>query len=438
MPPIQESGLIKIDGFYRIWNAGDTPDKYLTLGDIETVLKPQLFSLSNIANIINYPDENTVTFDSFPLVGQQTLQHLAQIVPNLSATNTATIKPVAALLKATYPQININSSLATLLFQNPTLGSLKLNQINLSSYKISDIPNLDTVQLSNFTLWQNALIKDIPRLNAVPLAYFPVPIAEVGNAIARIDFIWGTDEKRRQRTVSGSDVAGFSVPCSGQKCPYIELDDLEDSGRTIRGEFEGRSWISGKYQQVAGGWGCLKSVNAGKEPTGRLPYGSAFKVVVMEPNGQKEFIIKNKSISDSKEGRTVTWTDNLQAMPILTADEIMRFPIGKCAITNPGYTSRSEGSIPYALTIPIPKLDMHRMSKSEKLWDEQVYPRLIARSAVGGSASLSPQVDINHLEEVIDLRKQIAEQLLATGESKSTNPQKKEAEIELVSPNSDS
>ncbi|QIR37267.1 type IV secretory system conjugative DNA transfer family protein [Tolypothrix sp. PCC 7910] len=145
--------------------------------------------------------------------------------------------------------------------------------------------------------------------------------------------------------------------------------------------------------------------------------------------GQKEFIIKNKSISDSKEGRTVTWTDNLQTMPILTADEIMRFPIGKCVITNPGYTSGSEGSIPYALTIPIPKLDMHRMSKSEKLWDEQVYPRLIARS---------PQVGIDHLEEVIDLRKQIADQLLATGESQYTNPQKQKEEIELVSPNSDS
>ncbi|MGB3649747.1 MAG: TraM recognition domain-containing protein [Rivularia sp. (in: cyanobacteria)] len=45
--------------------------------------------------------------------------------------------------------------------------------------------------------------------------------------------------------------------------------------------------------------------------------------------GHKEFIVKNKSISDSKEGRTVTWTDNLQTMPILTADEIMRFPIRK-------------------------------------------------------------------------------------------------------------
>ena len=96
----------------------------------------------------------------------------------------------------------------------------------------------------------------------------------------------GRAEKRRQRTVSGSDVAGFSVPCEGENCPNIELDDLENSGRNIRGKFEGSSWISGKYQKVEGGWGCLKSVNGGEEPTGRLPYGSAFKVVVMEP-GEK-------------------------------------------------------------------------------------------------------------------------------------------------------
>ncbi|MGB3649743.1 MAG: hypothetical protein WBA41_00835 [Rivularia sp. (in: cyanobacteria)] len=35
----------------------------------------------------------------------------------------------------------------------------------------------------------------------------------------------GRAEKRRQRTVSGSDVAGFSVPCEGEDCPHIELDD---------------------------------------------------------------------------------------------------------------------------------------------------------------------------------------------------------------------
>jgi hypothetical protein len=288
MPPIQKSGSIETNGFYRQWKAGYTPDKYLTLGDIDEALKPQLFSLSNIANMINSP--NNSTLDKFPLLGKQNLQHLVEVVPSLGETTTAKIPAIAALLKAKSPQINTNTPLSNLLLKNPELGKLKLNQINLSSYTISDIPNLDAVQLSKFADWQNTLIKDIPGLNAVPLAFFPLPLTEAGNNIARIDFIWGTAEKRRQRTVSGSDVVGFSVPCSGQKCPHIELDDLENSGRNIRGKFEGSSWISGKYQQVKGGWGCLKSVNAGKEPTGRLPYGSAFKMVVMEPNEKTDTV----------------------------------------------------------------------------------------------------------------------------------------------------
>ena len=290
MPPIQKSGSIKINGLSRQWNAGDTPDKYLTLGDIDEALKPQLFSLANIASTSNSSDVNAYTLNKFPLLGNQTLQHLVEIVPNLREANTTQIKPIAALIQSKYPQININTPLSNLLSQNPSLGELKLKQIDLSSYTIADIPNLDLVKLSKFADWQNTLIKDIPGLNTVPLASFPLPLTETGNKIARIDAIWGTAEKRRQRTVSGSDVTGFSVPCSGQKCPHIELDDLENVGRTRRDKFEGRSWISGKYQQVEGGWGCLKSVNAKKEPTGRLPYGSAFKVVVMEPNEKADAV----------------------------------------------------------------------------------------------------------------------------------------------------
>lgn len=146
------------------------------------------------------------------------------------------------------------------------------------------------MQLGQFQGWQDTKIADVPALNALPLASFPVPIAELGSAVARIDTIWGKTERKRLRTISGSDVVGFSVPCQGQECPYIELDDLENSGRTIRGEFEGRSWISGKYQQVEGGWGCLKGINGGKEPTGRLPFGSAFKVVVMEPSEKTDTV----------------------------------------------------------------------------------------------------------------------------------------------------
>ena len=117
-------------------------------------------------------------------------------------------------------------------------------------------------------------------------------------------------------------------------------------------------------------------------------------------------------------------------MAILTADKIMRFPQGKCVITNPGYKSGNEGSIPYPLIIPIPKSDSNRINRSEKLWEEQVYPRLIMRSPIG---------DINQLDESIDLRERIAQQLLTTEEhSINTSNQVENEEIELVSPESES
>ena len=287
MPAIQNGGSIKVNGLSRAWNAGDTPDQYLTLGDIDQALKPQLFSIRNITNEKNLKN---FSLESFLLLGEQTVENLVEVIPNLGQTNAAKILPIATLLKTESPQTNINTSLTKLLSQNPTLGNLKLNQIDLSTYTIYDIPNLDAVRLSNFKGWENTLIKDIPGLSDVPLASFPLPLTESVNKVARIDFIWGTAEKRRQRTVSGSDVAGFSVPCEAEDCPHIELDDLENSGRNIRGQFEGSSWISGKYQQVEGGWGCLKSVNGGEEPTGRLPYGSAFKVVVMEPDEKADTV----------------------------------------------------------------------------------------------------------------------------------------------------
>jgi hypothetical protein len=246
MPPIPKSCSIKINGFSRQWNTGDTPDKYLTLGDIDEALKPQLFSLNNIANTTNNHQIGAYTLSSFPLLGKQSIQYLTKIVPNLGETSTVKIPAIASLIKSKFLQINLNAPLSNLISQNPSLGKLKLKQIDLSSYTIADIPNIDAVQISKFAGWQNTLIKDVPGLNYVPLASFPLPLTETGSKVARIDFIWGGSEKRRQRTVSGSDVAGFSVPCSGQKYPYIELDDLENVGRTRRDEFEGSSWISGK------------------------------------------------------------------------------------------------------------------------------------------------------------------------------------------------
>ncbi len=298
LPGISQSGAI--DGspysqtlgydLSRTWNVGMTPDQYLKLGDISEALQAEEFSLQAIAlrtvpeanTDINSIDSNKIALSEFPLIGEQTLSHLAQVVPELAKTQVNNITPVATLLKSHLIAAS-NLTLAQVLTQYE-VGQMKLLEIDLSEFSISSIPNLDAVQLQQFTGWMNSNVSDIPGLGQVPLGLMPNPISEIGSLVMRIDVVHGPAENRRNNTISGSDVQGFSVPCSEKDCAYLELDDLENAGRSDRSKLEGKQWISGKYQEVEGGRGILKAVNNGREPTGRLPFGKAFKVVVMEPD----------------------------------------------------------------------------------------------------------------------------------------------------------
>ncbi|PSF31079.1 hypothetical protein C7H19_23425 [Aphanothece hegewaldii CCALA 016] len=134
-----------------------------------------------------------------------------------------------------------------------------------------------SVPLENYKGWETQKLDQIPGLKKVPFSKMPSALVPEIAGIARIDALWGTEEAKRYRTITGSYQQGFQVPCN-ENCAYLELDDIEGTGRTIRSEFEGKQWISGKYQKVNGGSGCLKMVNGGKEPTGRHPFGKAFKV----------------------------------------------------------------------------------------------------------------------------------------------------------------
>lgn len=298
LPGISQSGAI--DGspysqtlgydLSRTWNVGMTPDQYLKLGDISEALQAEEFSLQAIAlrtvpeanTDINSIDLNKIALSEFPLIGEQTLSHLAQVVPELAKTQVNNITPVAIFRKSKGIAAS-NLTLAQVLTQYE-VGQMKLGEIDLSEFSISSIPNLDAVQLQQFTGWMNSNVSDIPGLGQVPLGSMPNPITEIGNLVMRIDVVYGLAENRRNNTISGSDVQGFSVPCTKKDCAYLELDDLENTGRQERGQLEGKQWISGKYQEVEGGRGILKAVNNGREPTGRLPFGKAFKVVVMEPD----------------------------------------------------------------------------------------------------------------------------------------------------------
>lgn len=302
LPGISQSGAI--DGspysqtlgydLSRTWNVGMTPDQYLKLGDISEALQAEEFSLQAIQAIatlrtqpeantdINSIDLNKIALSEFPLIGEQTLSHLAQVVPELAKTQVNNITPVATLLKSQGIAAS-NLTLAQVLTQYE-VGQMKLGEIDLSKFSISSIPNLDAVQLQQFTGWMNSNVSDIPGLGQVPLGLMPNPITEIGSLVMRIDVVHGPAENRRNNTISGSDVQGFSVPCTQKDCAYLELDDLENAGRSDRSKLEGKQWISGKYQEVEGVRGILKAVNNGREPTGRLPFGKAFKVVVMEPD----------------------------------------------------------------------------------------------------------------------------------------------------------
>ncbi|MBD2238404.1 M23 family peptidase [Aulosira sp. FACHB-113] len=301
LPGISQSGAI--DGspysqtlgydLSRSWNVGMTPDQYLKLGDISEALQAEEFSLQAIAfrtapeanTDIKSIDLNKITLSKFPLIGEQTLMHLAQVVPELADIQVNNITPVNALLKSQGIAAS-NLTLAQVLKQYE-VGQMKLGQIDLSKFSISSIPNLDAVQLQQFTGWMNSNVWDIPGLGQVPLGSMPNPMTEIGSLVMRIDVVYGPAENRRNNTISGSDVQGFSVPCNEKDCAYLELDDLENAGGREfhdRSKLEGKQWISGKYQEVEGGQGILKAVNNGREPTGRLPFGKAFKVVVMEPN----------------------------------------------------------------------------------------------------------------------------------------------------------
>lgn len=317
LPGISQSGAI--DGspysqtlgydLSRTWNVGMTPDQYLKLGDISEALQAEEFSLQAIQAIcaslrdaprtqqrfaialgiqpeantdIKSIDLNKIALSEFPLIGEQTLSHLAQVVPELAKTQVNNITPVATLLKSHLIAAS-NLTLAQVLTQYE-VGQMKLGEIDLSKFSISSITNLDAVQLQQFTGWMNSNVSDIPGLGQVPLGLMPNPITEIGSLVMRIDVVYGPTENRRNNTISGSDVQGFSVPCTEKDCAYLELDDLENAGRSDRSKLEGKQWISGKYQEVEGGRGILKAVNNGREPTGRLPFGKAFKVVVMEPD----------------------------------------------------------------------------------------------------------------------------------------------------------
>ena len=271
-PPISSGGSAIIDGIERIWQAGQTPDQYLNLLDIFD-LSPEVLSLDSIMDMVGF-DIGSFDLGEFPIVGEQTLADLVSIVPNLEFESVLDVAPIADLVGNNCGS-SLSGNIGNALNSCFDLQNVLLDTLNLSDYALDAIPGLEAIPLDNITNWNNQLISEIPGLSELPLASFPNPITSSGNLVARIDAVWDDSEASRLRSVSGGKRVGFSVPCTDGSCAYIELDDLEKEGKSVRGSFEGISWMRGD-QEVRGGSGCL----SGREPTGRHPWGGTFKTVV--------------------------------------------------------------------------------------------------------------------------------------------------------------
>ncbi|WP_293351583.1 MULTISPECIES: hypothetical protein [unclassified Microcoleus] len=286
MPALREAGSLSVDrssaqslGFdpSRSFPAGTTLDKVFNLGDFQDSFKIQTFNLENISQIVG-TNLDSLKLSDFGLSSLQNLTSLVKAVPNLANFPIAQVKPVLDLLKTSLnfqqlQQFNPQQTLGSFLKESPHLGSLSVSSLPLQNYPLKSIPNLEKTPLGTLDKWQTANISDVPGLKDVPLSKFPGGISPVGTSVGTVDIVFGTKEQNRSRTMSGSDVEGFGVPCQ-KECAHVEF-----SGSQL---VRGRQWVSGKYQTVKGGRGILGKVNDGKEPTGRLPFGPAFKVAVWD------------------------------------------------------------------------------------------------------------------------------------------------------------
>ncbi|MDF5717920.1 MAG: hypothetical protein PUP93_29665 [Rhizonema sp. NSF051] len=254
----------------RVWQAGQSLDRVMELGDFEKVLGLENFSLKDIESKSGTSLQN-INLSDFSLAKWQTVPELVKAIPNLAKLQVLDVPPIKDLIEQKLGIGVAGQTVGELIEQNPELKNIELGEIDLSKYSLRAIPGIDNAQLKDFSNWQNATISKVPGLNQVSFNNLPNAIASQGNVVAQVDLPLREVENNRQRSISGSYQEGFNVPCS-TKCAHIEL--AGSNGIT------GAQWISGKFQEVKGGYGILGSLNGGKEPTGRHPFGKAFKQVI--------------------------------------------------------------------------------------------------------------------------------------------------------------
>ncbi|MFN6562419.1 MAG: hypothetical protein RMY28_021870 [Nostoc sp. ChiSLP01] len=302
LPPVQQPGYLKIPenlisifGYdpSREWSAGQKSDSVVMLGDVDDAFKISSFTLKQLSSITGV--NQNLTLKDIGLMQWQTPLSLLQAIPKIGNLNVSAVPPIAEIMSRS--GMGGGGKISQLLKSNPKAADTPLGNIDLSKYSIGSIPGLTTTPLNKFQSWQRSYINQVPGLSQVPFDKMPQPIDSGIDVVGIASVVLGKAERGDGKVgsnyfISGSVVRGdrtVSVACpAAEECPYLELGDNSYSN----GSLYGKRWVSGSSQQVKGGYGFLSRVNGGKEPTGRLVYGSAFKVALTgidESTGSADF-----------------------------------------------------------------------------------------------------------------------------------------------------
>lgn len=253
----------------RSWSAGQNIGEIMELGDFESPeLSIEKLNISTIANVqgINLSQQR---LGDFQLTRWQKLSDLVKAVPGLGNRSVTSVRPIRDFAS----RFGINSGTIANASRNSILRNIQIgSRINFKNYSLTSIPNIQNTAINKFANWQDSKINGVPGLSNLTWDNFPglsnVDLSFVG----QVDLVLRDIEANRIRSISGSYQQGFNVPCLQDNCAHAEMAGI---GRTT-----GTQWISGKVQKVRGGFGVLRGLNGGLEPTGRNPFGSAFKQVV--------------------------------------------------------------------------------------------------------------------------------------------------------------
>lgn len=173
---------------------------------------------------------------------------------------------------------------------------------------IPDFENTSFESISNYRKQFESEITNFPELKDAPFTELELPKSfSPGLAIA--DNYWSQAEYSDSNITIDKYVSG-SVTCSGQNKPMAPKSGQSISYLELAGSgYHGKRWVSGK-QMVDGGCGILKAVNGGKEPAGRLVWGSdTFKIVLNEADETTQiasFSAYMRICADTLLGRTCT------------------------------------------------------------------------------------------------------------------------------------